>query len=379
MSTTPLADRLRERLRHTGRLTFAEYMAACLYEPGLGYYTSPGRKVGAQGDFYTSITVHAAFGRVIAREIAAMWRSMDRPSTFTLVEAGAGHGRLSCDIMNFLAEREPDCYAASSLVLVEKEPSLAEAQAALLSAHAAKLGWRTPEQLADGFRFSGVLYSNELLDAMPVHRLLMTPEGLREIYVTLDGEQFSEQLDLPSTPALEAYLLKHGAPLMAGQEAEVSLAGLAWFEAAAAALERGFLLTVDYGFPKVELYAPRRKQGTLLCYYQHRVEDNPYERIGQQDITTHINFSALMERGQELGLATVWFGEQYRFLLSAGIVEEFEAIEASELSEADKLKARLTLKRLIMPEGGMGDTFRILVQSKGVAEPQLGCQRGIGI
>jgi len=378
MSDNQLETIISDRIRQQGRMTFCDFMAACLYEPGLGYYTSPGRKVGTAGDFYTSITVHAAFGRVIAREIARMWRSMDQPAGFALVEVGAGHGRLSCDIMDFLAEREPACYAASRLTLVEQEPSLTGAQAELLANHAGKLDWRTPAQLAE-LRFSGVLYSNELLDAMPVHRVIMTAEGLREIFVTLEGEQLAEQLDLPSSPELEAYLSRYGTPLMAGQEAEVSLAGLAWFESVAAALERGFLLTVDYGFPKAELYTPRRRQGTLLCYHQHRVEDNPYIRVGQQDITSHVNFSALMERGEQLGLQTVWFGEQYRFLLSAGIVEEFAAIESAELPEAVKLKRRLTLKRLIMPEGGMGDTFRILVQSRGVERPALGCLQGIGL
>lgn len=377
MTENQLETIINDRIRRSGRITFCDFMAACLYEPEVGYYTSPGRKVGTAGDFYTSITVHAAFGRVIAREIVRMWRSMGRPAEFTLVEVGAGHGRLSCDIMDFLAEREPDCYAASSLVLVEQEPTLAEAQAELLSAHAGKLGWRSPAQLPE-LRFNGVLYSNELLDAMPVHRVVMTAEGLREVYLALDNGQLVEQLDVPSTPQLEAYLTRYGTPLMVGQEAEVSLAGLRWFETAAAALERGFLLTVDYGFPKAELYTPRRRQGTLLCYYQHRVEDNPYIRLGQQDITTHINFSALMERGAELGLETVWFGEQYRFLLSAGIVEEFDAIEEADLPETDKLKRRLTLKRLIMPEGGMGDTFRVLVQAKGVEQPDLGCLKGIG-
>lgn len=378
MNENQLTTIISQRIRQQGRITFCDYMAACLYEPGLGYYTSPGRKVGTAGDFYTSITVHAAFGRVIAREIARMWRSLGQPACFSLVEVGAGHGRLAGDIMDFLAQREPDCYSASSLTLVEQEPTLAAAQADLLAAHAAKLRWRSPDQLAE-LRFSGVLYSNELLDAMPVHRVVMTAEGLREVFVTLQDGQLAEQLDLPSTPALERYLARYGAPLLVGQEAEVSLAGLAWLEAVSAALERGFLLTVDYGFPKAELYTPRRRQGTLLCYHQHRVEDNPYIRLGQQDITTHINFSALMERGEELGVTTVWFGEQYRFLLSAGMVEEFEAIEAAELSEAEKLKARLTLKRLIMPEGGMGDTFRVLVQSRGVERPQLGCLQGIGL
>ena len=126
-------------------------------------------------------------------------------------------------------------------------------------------------------------------------------------------------------------------------------------------------------------HPPQRNLGTLLCYYKHTVEDNPYQRLGQQDITTHINFSALIERGEELGLKPLWFGEQSRFLLGAGVIEELEQIEASELPEKDKLRLRLIIKRLIMPEGGMGDTFRVLVQSKGVTDPKLGCLRGISL
>lgn len=379
MNEPNLQTIIADRIRAAGRITFADYMAACLYEPGLGYYTSPGRKVGTEGDFYTSITVHATFGRVIAREIAAMWLSMGSPQTFTLVEAGAGHGRLSADILDFLAEQRPACYATVNLVLIEKEPSLAEAQATLLANHCDKLSWLTPDELA-GFRFSGVLYSNELLDAMPVHRVLMTSQGLQEFYVTLaDDGQFQETCDTPSTPALEAYLQRYGIPLHPGQEAEVSLTGLDWYETAAACLQQGFILTIDYGWPKAELYTPQRKLGTLLCYYRHTVEDNPYQRVGEQDITTHINFSTLIERGDELGLKTVWFGEQSRFLMLAGIVEEFEAIEATNLSEKEKLQQRLTIKRLIMPEGGMGDTFRVLVQAKGVATVALGCTKELGI
>lgn len=379
MTHQNLFDHIAARIDEQGRLTFADYMAACLYEPGLGYYTSPGRKVGVEGDFYTSITVHAAYGRVVAREVAAMWRSLGEPDEFTLMEVGAGHGRLACDILDFLKEREPACYTASRPVLVEREPSLAGVQRQVLAEHGDKLNWLTPAELAEGYRFRGVLYSNELLDAMPVHRVVMTPEGLREIYVVREGEQLREQLDLPSTPALADYLARYGMPLVPGQEAEVSLAALNWFDSVAAGLEQGFILTVDYGYAREELYAPQRKLGTLLCYYRHRVEDNPYQRLGEQDITSHVNFSALIGRGEERGVKTLWFGEQCRFLLAAGMVEEFEAIEAADLSETEKLKKRLTLKRLIMPEGGMGDTFRVLVQSKGVDRALLGCLRGIGI
>lgn len=215
ISENQLETIISERISRLGRITFCDYMAACLYEPGLGYYTSPGRKVGTAGDFYTSITVHAAFGRVIAREIARMWRSMGQPGTFTLVEVGAGHGRLSGDILDFLAQAEPGCYAASRLLLVEQEPTLAAAQAELLAAHGAKLGWCSPAQLGE-LRFSGVLYSNELLDAMPVHRVVMTAKGLKELYVTLQDGQLTGQLDQPSSPALEQYLAQYGAPLMVG-------------------------------------------------------------------------------------------------------------------------------------------------------------------
>lgn len=376
---TELRTILQERITRSGRITFADFMAACLYEPGLGYYTSPGRKVGAEGDFYTSITVHAAYGRVIAREIAQMWRSMGEPAEFTLVECGAANGRLACDIMDYLAEREQVMFQGVQLVLVEQEPSLESAQREMLAAHLDRLSWLTPDEFALGrFTFSGCLYSNELIDALPVHRVVMTSDGLKEIYVTCTNGEFAEEAGEPSTPELEAHLKRVGAELHTGQQAEVNLNAPQWLAAAAKALQHGFILTVDYGYPAAELYASRRNLGTLLCYYRHQTEENPYLRLGLQDITTHVDFTTLMICGDELGLQNVWFGEQYRFLLSAGIIEEIESIERSDISNEEKLRLRLTLKKLIMPEGGMGDTFKILIQAKGVDAPKLLCQRRIG-
>lgn len=367
------------RIAEQGRITFADFMAACLYEPGLGYYTSTGRKVGAEGDFYTSITVHAAFGRVIAREIAQMWRCMGRPDDFTLVECGAGNGRLSCDIMDFLAEREPAMYQTLRLVLVEQEPSLKLVHSEILAAHAEQLSWLSPAELASGsFTFSGCLYSNELIDALPVHRVVMTVEGLKEIYVTCKEGEFAEEVDNLSTPEIEAQLLRVGVVLHQGQQAEVNLNATKWLLAVARSLKRGFILTIDYGYPAAELYTPRRKLGTLLCYYRHQTEENPYLRLGEQDMTAHVDFTTLMQYGEELGLQNIWFGEQYRFLLSTGIIEEIEEIERSDRSDEEKLRLRLTLKKLILPEGGMGDTFKVLIQSRGINSPQLLCQRRIG-
>ena len=376
---TPLRDLLTQRISRQGRITFADFMAACLYEPGLGYYTSPGRKVGAEGDFYTSISVHAAFGRVVAREVAQMWRCLGCPDTFTLIECGAGNGRFACDIVDYLAEREAILYGNLQLVLVEKEPTLESAQREMLAAHADKVTWLSPEEFASGrFTFSGCLYSNELIDALPVHRVLMSADGLQEIYVTLKEGDFCEETGPLSTPAIAEYLARTAIELHPGQQAEINLAAPIWLSEASRALHQGFILTIDYGFPAVELFAPHRQRGTLLCYHRHQIEENPYIRLGKQDITAHVDFTTLMKRGEELGLHSDWFGEQYRFLLSAGIVEEIEEIERSDASDEHKLKLRLALKKLIMPEGGMGDTFRILIQSKGVESVKLLCQRRIG-
>ncbi len=378
-TATPLKTLLIDRVQAQGRITFADFMSACLYEPGLGYYTSPGRKVGAEGDFYTSMNVHPVFGRLVAREICRMWETMGAPERFEIVEAGAGGGQLAKDVLDTIAGTNPQFYAALTYRLVEKEPTLEESQRTRLAEHLPRLAWHTPEELAGGkLTFTGCLLSNELVDAMPVHLVEMTPAGLMEVYVTaLDGE-FGEMLDEPSTPELAAYLKRLGVSLFAGQRAEINLAAMGWLEAAAKAVEKGFVLTIDYGFPADELYAPVRKNGTLLCYYRHTTEETPYIRIGLQDITSHVNFTALMEHGEELGLHTVWFGEQYRFLLGAGLMEEMLAIEESGASEVELIKNRLALKKLMLPDGGMGDTFRVLIQAKGVDNPQLLCMRDWG-
>ncbi len=369
-----LRQLLLARIRQNGPLTFARFMEACLYEPGLGYYTSPGRKVGAEGDFYTSSNVHALFGRLLAREICRMWQELGRPDTFQVVEMGAGGGRLACDIMDGIRDLEPELYRTVTYRLIEKEPSLREAQQALLKEHAARLAWSSPQELTTGaVTFTGCLVSNELVDALPAHLVEMTDEGVREVFVTADGEEFREVLAPPSTPALTSYLERIGATLGTGQRAEIRLAALDWLTAVANSLERGFVLTIDYGYLAQELYGPMRKNGTLLCYYRHTVEENPYIRVGLQDMTAHVDFTTLSRFGEEVGLSTVWYGEQYRFLMATGMMQELASLEAGATSEAEAIKDRLALKKLTLPDGGMGDTFKVLVQAKGVSNPRLLC------
>ncbi|MBT0665377.1 SAM-dependent methyltransferase [Geobacter pelophilus] len=367
---------IKERIAAKGRITFAEYMAACLYEPGLGYYTSPGRKVGAEGDFYTSSNVHQAFGRVIAKELAQMWQCLGMPDAFDLVEAGAGGGQLALDIMDTLAEVAPEFYPKVTYRFIEKEPSLRDAQAAKLAGHEGKLAWSTPDDLLSGnISVIGCILSNELIDSFPVHLVEQTGGGLKEVYVVTVAGELGEQVDELSNPAIAACLERVGATLVAGQRAEVNLAAPAWITAAASCLKKGFILTIDYGFPAKVLYRPGRMNGTLLCYYRHTLEENPYLNPGLQDITTHVDFTTLMQAGEAAGVATVWFGEQYRFLMGGGIIQELIELEARAVGDEEKIRHRLALKKLMLPEGGMGDTFQVLVQSKGVDNPQLRCMR----
>jgi len=376
---TELARILMKRIAARGNMTFASFMEAALYEPGLGYYTSAGRKVGAQGDFYTSMNVHSAFGRLIAKEICRFWELLDSPASFTIAEAGAGGGQLALDILDAIAELNQPLYAALTYRLIEKEPSLKDAQDAFLASHRDRLAWSSPEELAAGkLHLTGCIISNELFDAMPVHVVEMTEEGLKELYVGCDGEGFVERLASPSTPELAAYLQRFQVYLMPGQRGEINLAAPGWIASAAAALERGFVLTIDYGYLTDELYAPQRRDGTLLCYHKHSTGENPYVLVGEQDITTHINFSQLMAAGEDAGLDNVWYGEQYRFLLGAGLLEVLMQLEATATTEQERITHRLALKKLMLPEGGMGDTFKVLIQAKGVADPQLLCMRKWG-
>ena len=378
--TTQLAEVLLGRIRSGGKMTFASFMEAALYEPGLGYYTSAGRKVGAEGDFYTSMNVHSAFGRLIAKEICRFWELLGSPAPFTVAEAGAGGGQLAQDILDALAELNGALYDGLVYRLIEKEPSLKDAQANRLADHAPRLAWSSPEELSGGsLSFVGCIVSNELFDAMPVHIVEENETGLKELYVGADADGFCEILAPPSTPELAAYLTRYEVRLMPRQRAEINLAAPAWIASAAGALQRGFVLTVDYGYLTDELYAPQRRNGTLLCYHKHATGENPYVLVGEQDITTHINFSQLMEAGKDAGLATVWYGEQYRFLLGTGLVDELIRLESEAETEQEKLKHRLALKKLMLPEGGMGDTFKVLIQAKGVEHPQLLCMSKWGM
>lgn len=361
-----LEEEIRRRIRAEGPITFAEFMEMALYHPGLGYYTRPGRGFGREGDFYTSVHVHPIFGAMLALQLREMWYALGRPRPFILVECGAGEGFLAKDILEATWRRWPEFFTALRYGIVERSPYLTSVQKERLAGSGRPAWFESLSEAAAwaGEPLTGCLLANELIDAFPVHRVRLVGGRMREIYVALDGERFVEVLGELSGPELAAYF--DGLSLEEGQEAEANLEALRWLEEVAQNLARGFTLILDYGYRAEELYGPRFPRGTLMCYRKHQAGEDPYRFLGEQDLTAHVNFSALIERGRELGLKTLGFTTQMEFLLSLGILEE-----AARWDEGSaRLTAQMAAKRLIMP-GGMGEIFKVLIQYKGPGQPRL--------
>jgi SAM-dependent MidA family methyltransferase len=366
---------LRDRIRERGKIPFAEFMDLVLYHPREGYYFSPRERIGPEGDYYTSPHVHPAFGQLLARQFHQMWELLDRPSPFILVELGAGKGLLCFDILTHCRSQFPDFFRDLVYVLGEVSPPSTEKQKSLISSSRGegKIQWKDPQTILNGGDpFTGCIFSNELIDAFPVHLVQRTGGKLREIYVGCRGQSFEEIPGVPSTPALEEYFPLYGAPLEEGQRGEVNLKALGWMEEVSRALRRGFVLTIDYGYEAAVLYHPDRRDGTLLCYFRHTAASNPFERIGFQDMTAHVNFTALMKKGEALGLKKAGYAQQFRFLVSLGLLQDLENLEKDSTSSSDPafLKQKLAMRNLLIP-GGMGTLFKVLCQSKGVGDVDL--------
>ncbi len=369
-----LATLLHQQAQAADGISFADFMAQALYHPQYGYYMTPRDRIGKAGDFYTSSSVNALFGRLIARQLAQMAELLSS-ETFQIVEQGAGEGHLALDILDALAEESPELYARLTYTLIEVSQDNRQRQAKSLAAHADKISWNDEN---DWSITSGCFLSNELVDAFPVHVVEKHSGVLKEVFVTSQDDTFVEEVRAPRGSRLTEYFAWLGYSPIEGNRAEANVSAPDWMRHVGQCIERGFVLTIDYGYPTKELYAPHRRAGTLMCYHRHQADDNPYDRVGEKDMTAHVDFTALQKAGSEAGLETLSFSEQYRFLLGLGFFEELVRLEAAATDEKEARALRLTLKNLIMPEGGMGETFKVLVQGKNVGTPELLCSREIG-
>jgi len=363
-----IPDLIRER----GPLTVAAFMELALYHPQSGYYASAAQRSGRAGDFFTSVDVGPLFGTLLAIQISEMARFARGEDTFDLVEAGAGNGRLSADILSALALREPEVYASTHLHLVEGSAAARAAQRTMLGEHAERLV-SSSAQLPDAY--SGILIANELLDAFPVHQVVMRGGRLREVYVRVDrsGRLFLREGDL-STPALTAYFDRLGVTLEEGWRAEVNLQAVDWVREAVQRLERGFIILIDYGHEARDLYSVGHAAGTLTTFSRHQAasggEDAWLQEPGHQDITAHVDFTSIREAAEAEGAALLGLLDQTYFVMGLLTAGHAGADAVPDVVAGGDHDERRALKTLLMP-GGLGSTMKVLILGKGVGKPAL--------
>ncbi len=337
---------IKEEIRKDGPITFKRFMEICLYHPEHGYY-SKGPSIGKEGDFFTSSSVGGIFGRTLAHALKEM---LDVVGGSVLVEMGAGTGDLAKDVLKeFLDNGWPVRY-----LIVERSHNLKKLQERKLEG--LPVGWVS--RVCELEPVCGVFFSNELVDAFPVHLVEKRDGKLWEVYVDVDEDgNFVEVLGEPSTERIGFFFELQRVELPDGFRTEVNVDIFSWIEDVAKALERGFLVTIDYGYNSYDFYRPSRNRGTLMCYYRHTASEDPFVRPGEQDITSHVNFSVVARYGERLGFDVVGFTNQVNFLIDAGILDLVR--DQREL---------LQVKTLVMPGAGMGERFKVLIQGKGVSK-----------
>ena len=365
-STSSLAARLRERIRREGPLTFCEWMKAALYDPSEGYYCRSDRvRWGREGDYRTSPERSSLFAATFARYFDRLHEQLGRPSTWTILEAGAGEGHFAAALLRTLQEFFPDVYAATSYVIDEVSPQSCQRAHERLQPFADRIQFRNLDQVEIDH---GVVFSNELLDAFPVHRITLRDGEFKEFQVTVgeDGK-FQWLVDTPSAALLERlnkYFDEVGMRPVEGRVVEVGLEIEEWLRRVAARIRAGYVVTVDYGANTEYLHSPlARNDGTLRGFQRHQFVDDLLAQPGEQDLTTTINWDFVKTAGASTGLEVVELSRQDQFLLKNGLIEQLEVESSQAEDEAERLRLTTTAREMILPSG-MAASFQVLVQRK---------------
>ncbi len=354
-----LSGIIAKRISENGPISFHDFMEMALYYPQLGYYTSDGIKIGTKGDYYTSPGLHAVFGAMIGRQLEEMWNLTGR-GAFTIVEYGAGTGTLCHDLLDYLKTNRL-FYDRLQYCIVEKSPCMRKKEQEHLFE---KVSWH--DSIADIGAFTGCVLSNELLDNFSVHEVVME-EQLMEVFVDYQNGFF--EVLRPALEELKDYFRQLKIVLPKGFRTEVNLQAIDWIRDIAQSLKKGFVLTIDYGYPSAELYSEYRRSGTLLCYHAHQVNADPYHHIGEQDITAHVNFSALKHWGLKNGLECCGFAEQGDFLRALGLMDYIRTPEQNTKTNAcSSPENAMAIHGLL---NGIGTKLRVFIQGKGPVTKQL--------
>ncbi|MEB3100653.1 class I SAM-dependent methyltransferase [Ferviditalea candida] len=365
-----LVQYIREQiLRSPERLiSFRDFMNLCLYQPEYGYYQNERSKIGKDGDFYTSSNIGGIMGELLAGYFVRTAREQWSADRLSIVEWGAGTGRLAGQIIREIQTDNPDFYEKMNYSIIESSPfhrRRLEDELAEVSDKVTFLG--AEEWLQGGPYQETIVFSNELMDAFPVHRICLQEGRLYEIHVRWDERQetFAQALVELENSSVLKHLEEQGIRLSEGQAAEINLEAPQWIRKIGHAMRSGVLITIDYGDVQEEIFAPHRMNGTLLCYRKHQANDRPYAHVGEQDMTAHVNFTALIHAGLEAGLDAWSLRTQKQFLLDSGILEKLEDHRIADPFHPVVRKNR-AIRQLLLSDG-MSELFKVLVQKKGLS------------
>ena len=367
---------VRDLIQKHGRITFAQFMQTCLYSPRGGFYSSRANVISTH--FRTSPTSHPIYGALIARQLEQMWHLLGDPSRFHVIEVGSGDGALARSIVGACQQMARGLAEAVYYVAADydlwRPPSTTDLMGwddgteGPVRPGGQDKSWGIQRVKTEGLRsfqnILGCILCNELVDNFPVHRFAIQDGRVREVFVTLAGDGFAEVLDEPSTPRVEERLASLGITVPEGFRGEVNLAMEDWTNQIAETLDHGFVLTIDYGQLAQDLYSTQNAQGTLVSYNRHVASTDPYQQIGQQDITAQVDFTSLMGLGERRGLTTVGYTLQRHFLTNLGFSSLLDALQTQDLSQARMELRRMSMMALVDPEQ-LGD-FKVLAQAKGM-------------
>jgi SAM-dependent MidA family methyltransferase len=357
-----LAQSLSERIKNDGPLTFRDWMQVALYDPVEGYYRKHNRKIwGREGDYRTSPERSELFAATFARYFAELYGRLGNPESFSIVEAGGGEGQFAAGVLQTLRNYFPNVFAATHYVFDEiGEPARMVARDRLTT-----FDGQVEFASLDHLRIDcGVVFTNELIDAFPVHRVVVVDGELCEYYVNVaDQGKFAWTIGPPSTPRLAAYVKQHDIHLSDGQSAEINLEVEPWLKLVAESLKRGYVVTVDYGAETPELYSrSERFDGTLRGFHKHGLVDSVLEARGDHDLTSTVNWTVFKAMGETAGLKTLAFARQDKFLLEQGLLEQLQ-LQSEGISEAEKIRLSTAARDMILPNS-MAASFQVLVQEK---------------
>lgn len=355
-----LAERIAARILQEGPISFRDFMEMALYDPELGYYSRL-TEIGPQGDYYTSASIHPLFGELLADKLVSLLTTIGAGAQLVLTEVGAGTGQLAEDILRYVRKRYPDLWSSLTYVIAERSPAFRRVQQERLEGLGC-VQWKALAEFEPG-SVNGVIFSNELIDALPVHRVVWWGGTFKEMLVDWRHRRFVWVIGELSTDELRQVVSGWQGLFEEGQVAEVNLSAVHYLRQAASVLREGYVVTIDYGDVRPHLYGTARRQGTLRCFYRHSLTDDPFVRIGQQDITASVDFTLLMEAGEWVGLQTVEFKHQRQFLLEQGLIDRLRQMDTAGSHSLAHLKSKLAAKHLLMP-GAMGDHFKLLIQRK---------------